>query len=174
MNKKLIVAATAFSLSACGSGGVGGDVEAEEQRLMETSREWSQVAQSRDVERILAYWADDAVILSPGEPERRGKAAIRAYLQDSFEVPGFRVSWEPLEATVAASGDVGYLIERTEVTVTGPEGEPVTAQFRALTVWRKNADGAWRNIVDISNAPPRADLGASARPDVVGSAAPAP
>ena len=164
----------AFSLSACGSGGAGVDVEAEERRLMETSREWSQVAQSRDVERILAYWAEDAVILSPGEPERRGKAAIRAYLRDSLEVPGFRVRWEPLEATVAASGDLGYLVERTEVTVTGPEGQPVTQQFRALTVWRKNADGAWRNIVDISNAPPRDDQNANLVQHVDGAAAPTP
>ena len=173
---KLMVALAALSLSACGSGGVGVDVEAEKRSLMETSREWSQVAQSRDVERTLAYWADDAVILSPGEPERRGKAAIRAYLQDSLEVPGFRVSWEPIEATVAASGDLGFLIERTQVTVTGPAGQPVTQQFRALTVWRKNADGDWRNIVDISNAPPRVDSNSSNAAVVQddGTAAPTP
>ena len=171
---KLSITLAALSLSACGWDSAGVDVEAEKRRLMETSREWSQVAQSRDVDRTLAYWAEDAVILSPGEPERRGKAAIRAYLEASFEVPGFRVSWEPIEATVAASGDLGFLIERTEVTVSGPEGQPVTQQFRALTVWRKNADGAWRNIVDISNAPPRAASNSEAGQGVAGAAAPTP
>ena len=125
---------------------------------MRTSREWSQVAQSRDIDRILSYWTDDAVLLSPGEPERRGKAAIREYLEASFAVPGFRVSWEPLEATVSRSGDLGYLIERTRVIVTGPEGRPVSQDFRALTIWRKDTDGAWRNSIDMSNAPPRADV----------------
>jgi uncharacterized protein (TIGR02246 family) len=132
------------------------DQAAEAERLMQTSREWSQVAQSRDIDRILSFWADDAVVIAPGEPERRGKAAIRAYLEASQNVPGFAISWEPIEARVSASGDLGYLIERTEVTVTGPEGRPLTQQFRAVTLWRKEADGAWRNVVDISNAPPGA------------------
>ena len=151
--RKVAAAITAiYLLGACQQ---TGDNAAESERLMQTSREWSQVAQGRDVERILAYWADDAVIISPGEPERRGKAAIRAYLEQSMAVPGFTVSWEPLEAHIAQSGELGYLLERTQVTVNGPEGRPLTQQFRAVTVWRKEADGAWRNILDISNAPPR-------------------
>lgn len=129
--------------------------EAEAERLMQTSREWSEAAQSRDVDRMLSYWTDDALVISPGEPERRGKAAIREYLLASFAVPGFRISWEPIEANIAGSGDLGYLVERTQVTVTGPDGRPLTQQFRAVTLWRKEADGAWRNLVDISNAPPR-------------------
>jgi uncharacterized protein (TIGR02246 family) len=141
-----------FCLAACKA---EVDVEAEKQRLMETSRQWSQVAQSRDVNRMLSYWTEDAVMFSPGEPERRGKEAIRDYLEASFAVPGFQVRWEPLKADVSASGDLGYLIERTEVKVTGPDGRPITERFRAVTVWRKGADGAWRNAVDISNAPSR-------------------
>lgn len=149
---KLAAAAAALWLTGCQR---AVDTAAEEARLMQTSREWSQAAQSRDIERILRYWADDAVIIAPGEPERRGKAAIREYLLASYEVPGFGISWEPLEATVAASGDLGYLLERTRVTVNGPDGRPVAQDYRAVTVWRKESDGEWRNLVDISNAPPR-------------------
>lgn len=148
------IAATA-ALAGCSP---QADVAAEGERLMQTSREWSQVAQSRDVERILRYWADDAVVIVPGQPERRGKAAIREYLEQGFAVPGFRVSWEPLSATVSEGGDLGYLIERTEVSVSGPDGRPLTQHYRAVTVWRREADGAWRNVVDISSeapAPPR-------------------
>ena len=132
------------------------DTAAEGERLMATSREWSRVAQSRDVERILSYWADDALVIVPGQPERRGKAAIREYLEQGFAVPGFRVSWEPLAASVAASGDFGYLVERTQVTANGPDGRPATQHYRAVTVWRREADGAWRNVVDISSEAPAA------------------
>ena len=141
----------ALSLAGCQS---QVDVDAEAERLMQTSRSWSQAAQSRDVDRMLSYWTDDAVIIAPGEPERRGKAAIREYLQASFDVPGFRISWEPIHARVAESGDLGYLIERTTVSVTGPDGRPLTQQFRAVTIWRKQG-GEWRNSLDITNAPPR-------------------
>ena len=152
MRSRICFALAAFLVSACGGEAV--DPEAEAERLMQTSREWSAVAQSRDVDRILDYWTDDAVIISPGEPERRGKAAIREYLEASYQVPGFEVSWEPLEARVASSGDLGYLVERTQVRVSGPQGM-VTERFRAVTIWRNGADGRWRNSLDMSNAPPR-------------------
>ena len=130
------------------------DTEREAERLIQTSRSWSEAAHSRDVERMLAYWTDDALVIAPGQPERRGKAAIRQYLLASFATPGFRIHWEPVDARVADSGDLGYLVERTEVTVTGPEGRPLTQRFRSVSVWRKGSDGAWRNQLDISNAGP--------------------
>jgi uncharacterized protein (TIGR02246 family) len=121
---------------------------------METSREWSRVASTGNVDAMLGFWAEDAVIMVPGEPSLRGKQAIRAYLERSARIPGFRISWEPLEAKVAASGDMGYLIERTQVTMNDPEGRPVTQRMKALTIWRKQPDGSWKNVVDITNPEP--------------------
>jgi uncharacterized protein (TIGR02246 family) len=121
---------------------------------METSREWSRVAATGNLDAMLGFWADDAVIMVPGEASLRGKQAIRAHLERSARVPGFRISWEPLEAKVAASGDMGYLIERTRVTMNGPDGRPVTQFMKALTVWRKQPGGTWKNVVDISNPEP--------------------
>ncbi|GAA0869755.1 hypothetical protein GCM10009116_15910 [Brevundimonas basaltis] len=117
---------------------------------METSREWSQAAASGDVDAIIRYWADDAVVLMSGLPTFRGKEAIRTYVTESMKLPGFRISWEPVEAHVSASGDMGYLLERTQVTVPGPSGGLETQQFRTVTIWRKQGDGSWRNVVDIA------------------------
>jgi ketosteroid isomerase-like protein len=150
---RLIPALLAASiLAACGAGGP--DPAAEEARLMETSRAWSRAAAAGEVDAILDYWADNALVIPPGEPPLRGKPAIRAYLERSMKTPGFRISWEPLEASVSADGGMGYLVERTRVTVNGPDGRPVVQHFRGVTVWRKQPDGAWKNVVDITNAPP--------------------
>jgi ketosteroid isomerase-like protein len=70
------------------------------------------------------------------------------------KVPGFAISWEPLEARISDGGDMGYLIERTTLTMNGPDGKPVTQHFRAVTIWKKQADGSWKNVVDISNPGP--------------------
>jgi uncharacterized protein (TIGR02246 family) len=121
---------------------------------METSREWSRVAAAGDVDAMLAFWADDAVIMVPGEESLRGKQAIRAFLERSTRVPGFKISWEPLEAKIAESGDMGYLIERTQVTMNDSNGQPVTQNMKALTVWRKQPDGSWKNVVDMTNPEP--------------------
>ena len=113
---------------------------------METSREWSKVAESGDMQRAASYFADDAVILSAGRKPVRGKEAIRAYLAEAPQIPGFKIRWEPLEGKV--SGDMGYLLERTHMTLPGPEGRPVTKTMEAVTVWRRAPDGSWKNVVD--------------------------
>ena len=146
----------ALSVSFLVLGGCGGriDPKQEEQELMETSRAWSRAAQKGDVDAMLAYWSDDAVVIQPGQPVTRGRAPLRAMMERMNGLRGFSISWEPLEAGVSDGGDMGYLIERTRVTMNGPDGKPVTQQYRAVTIWRKQADGAWKNVVDISNAGP--------------------
>jgi uncharacterized protein (TIGR02246 family) len=147
------VIACLIALSACGR---KVDRKQEEQKLMETSRAWSRAVQSGDVEAILAYWADDAVVIQPATPTMRNKAQLRAYLEKSLKVPGFRISWEPREASLSDDGTLGYLIEETEVSMTGPDAKPIRERYRGVTIWRKQADGSWRNVVDMTNEEPAA------------------
>jgi ketosteroid isomerase-like protein len=147
----VLAAAAALPLAACGG---HGDQSAEKARLMQTSRDWSRAAEAGNVDAILNYWSDDALVISPGEPPLRGKAALRTYLERSMKTPGFRIRWEPLEASLSADGSMGYLVERTEMSMTGPDGRPVRQSFRGVTIWRKQPDGSWKNVVDISNSPP--------------------
>ena len=139
-----------LAVNGCHSGSA--DRGAEEARLMEVSREWARAAASGNVDSILDYWADDAVVMMPDLPTFRGKQAIRSYVQESFKIPGFKISWEPLEAEISKSGDLGYLLERTEVTLPDEAGKLRTHQSRSVTIWRKDSNGNWRNVVDISNA----------------------
>lgn len=146
--KRLMLAVAAAALSGCSQPaaerGGGDDVE----RLMQTSRDWSKAAQTGDMAAVATYFADDAVMISAGEPPVRGKQAIRAYLAEATKIPGFKIRWEPLEGKV--SGNMGYLLERTQMTMTGPEGSPVTQTLQAVTVWRRMPDGSWKNVIDAS------------------------
>ncbi len=148
-----VVIACLTVLSACNA---KPDMKQEEQKLMETSRAWSRVAQSGDVDATLAYWADDAIVIQPGQEVARGRESQRRMLEGMKKLPGFSISWEPLEARLSDGGDMGYLIERTTMKMNGPDGKPVTQQFRAVTIWRKQPDGSWKNVVDISNPGPGA------------------
>ena len=58
-----------------------------------------------------------------------------------------------IDAVVSEAGDMGYTYADAEITVDGPDGEPVTENLRDFHVWTKNADGAWRVVVDIWNSP---------------------
>jgi ketosteroid isomerase-like protein len=84
----------------------------------------------------------------------KGKAAIRAMVEGMSKIPGFRISWEPLSASVSQSGDMAYLVEQNQVTFSDSLGNPITEYNKAVTVWRKEADGSWKNVIDMWNAIP--------------------
>jgi ketosteroid isomerase-like protein len=52
-------------------------------------------------------------------------------------------------------GTLAYMRGTNETTLNGPDGKPVTISGRAITIWRKEADGQWRCAVDIWNEPPK-------------------
>ena len=131
------------------------DPRAERQRLLERDAQWATLAaEGRDIERILDFWTHDAVVYPPGLPVVAGKAALRAYVQASLAIPGFHLTWTSSDARISPDGQLAYLVGENAVTVPGPAGEMVTMRGRAVTIWRREADGEWRCAVDIWNAHP--------------------
>lgn len=133
------------------------DLGAERKMLLQRDADWAALAsRGGDVEAILSYWTDDAVVLPPGQPAIRGKAALREYVGASLRIPGFSINWKSTEATLSPDGSLAYLSGENRVTMQGPDGSPMTIVGRAVTVWRKEPDGQWRCAVDIWNEPPAA------------------
>lgn len=139
-------------LTGCGESKI--DTKTEGERLMQISRDWSKLAATDSVEKTLSYWAEDAVIMSPGQPPVKGKKAIREMIEATSKIPGFKISWEPLSVIVSESGDLAYMMERNKISVNDSLGNPMTEYNKVVTIWRKESDGAWKNIVDIWNADP--------------------
>jgi len=121
---------------------------------METSRQWSALVSSGDLESGMDFWANDAVMLPPDLPLLDGKEAIRDYIEAAADIPGFKISWEPISAHVSKSGDLAYMIERNIIEVDGPDGNKVLQHNKVVTIWRKDLTGKWRNVVDMWNAVP--------------------
>jgi len=132
------------------------DPSAERATLFSLDKAWAQAAAARDLEKVLSFWADDARVFPPGQPAVIGKEALRQYVSGAFAVPGFAIQWETSEFVVSASADVAYGMGTNTVTVSGPEGKPLTEHARAVTVWRKDARGTWKCAVDIWSAAPPA------------------
>lgn len=151
--KRLLFLAVAV-LAGCATARTAGDAPA---RILQLDAEWSEAAQSRDVDRVVSYWADDATVLPPGGPAIVGKAAIREFVAKSFENPSFRISWKTNDVVMSPDGAFAYGLGTNRVNVTAPDGTPVTIDGKAVTIWRREKDGSWKCIVDIWNdAPPRA------------------
>ena len=126
--------------------------KSEEQRLLARDAEWAAAAEQRDVERSLECFTEDAVMYPPGMPVVAGKTALRAYVQSSLSIPGFRISWSSSEARISPDGQLAYLFGRNSVTAPGPSGQLQTTYGRGVTIWRREADSQWRCAVDIWNA----------------------
>ncbi len=124
----------------------------EKERLLQRDAERAKVAsEGREVERILSYWTEDAVVLPPGLPAVVGKTALRLYVEHSVKIPGFRITWASTDVTFSPDGQLAYMFSRNAVTIKGPDGAPITTEGRAVTIWRRESDREWRCAVDIWN-----------------------
>ncbi len=122
--------------------------------LLKFDGEWAEAARSRNLERIVSFWADDAVIYPPKQPPIVGKAAIRKFVGESLNIPGFSVAWKPSDAVVSGSGDLGYTIGTNTYRFPDAQGRPTTSQGRYVCVWKKGPGGRWRCVVDVWNEAP--------------------
>ena len=71
------------------------------------------------------------------------------------EIPGFSISWEPVSVSVSESGDMAYMIEKNTMTFSDSVGNPVTTTGRAVTIWKKDRNGDWKNVVEMSAEDPK-------------------
>jgi ketosteroid isomerase-like protein len=108
----------------------------------------------KDVERIASFWTDDATITPPGAPPVVGKAAIRTFVEQSLATPGFHIGWTPAQASLSADGTLGYTTGTNTTTLPGQDGKLMTVTGRYVTVWRRDASGAWKCVADIWNSGP--------------------
>jgi len=142
------------SVISAGCASSSGDTVAARTALIETSREWARAAAGGDVERIVSYWADDAVVFPPDQAAVAGRASIREFVQASMKIPKFSVTWEPEQARLSASGDMGYLVEHNRMSFADASGVVHTQVGKAVTVWRKDPSGVWKCVIDTWNNSP--------------------
>lgn len=120
-------------------------------QILRLDAEWSRAAQARDVDRVISFWADDAIVLPPGGLPVVGKLAIREFVVKSFGMPGFSISWTTTGVVVSRGADLAYATGTNRVTFTGPDGRQVMVDGKAVTVWRRGKAGMWKCVVDIWN-----------------------
>ncbi len=152
-SSRLLLLASFFLIAGCSHGDF--DPVAEQAKLLRRDAEWADLASAgKDVEKVISYWSDDALLIFPGQPVLEGKAAIRDYVSASFKTPGFKIHWVSEKPAFSPDGKVAYMRGTDEITVPGPNGTPVTLHLRGISVWRIDPDGQWRCVVDISNEEP--------------------
>lgn len=145
--RKVSIAACLLIIVSCNEDKT--DPKADLENLMQTSREWSRLAIARNVDSTLSYWNDDALVISANQPILKGKQAIRQMVEGGFQNPSFQISWEPESGEISKDGNMGYLIENSRITVNDSTGKPFTEHYKSITIWKKQTNGSWKNVVDV-------------------------
>ncbi len=93
----------------------------------------------------------DGVTYGVGSKPAVGRDAIYAMM--GGDAPDNNVlAWRPIEVFAARAGDMGVSRGRWSST---PRTGGKTLSGSYVTVWRKNAKGQWKGLVDIGNADPK-------------------
>ena len=88
---------------------------------MRRDAEWADLATAgKDIDKIVSYWSDDAILIFPGQPVLEGKQAIRAYVEASLKTPGFKIHWVSEKPVFSPDGKLAYMRGADELTVPGP------------------------------------------------------
>jgi uncharacterized protein (TIGR02246 family) len=125
------------------------DTAAEEAALKAITAEWLNAYNAGDVEKIVAMYVEDAVLMPPHAPVATGHAGIRAFLtSDTATAKTAGVKLVPGAATAGVAGDTGW--ESGSYTVVNASGATVDSGSY-LSVARKS-NGKWLLIRDTYNS----------------------
>lgn len=124
------------------------DLENERIKLLQADKEWSDAANSNDMERLWSFWLEDSKMLLSANKTLNGLSQIKEFTTQVRTDPNFEISWEAQGADISASGEMGYTYGVGKVTRTGENGEPITITNPYLVVWKKQPDGQWKGVIE--------------------------
>lgn len=122
------------------------------QAIQTIHEEWADLIAEKDSAAIGALYAEDAVLMAPGEATVEGADAIAARWARQLTLDGFDFSLTPQQLVVSASGDLAHDRGSYDFAATLPQGA-ITDTGKYVLVWQK-IDGEWKVIADIFNSDP--------------------
>lgn len=123
--------------------------------------QYAHTIRAGDFERWLSLWADDGVQMPPEAPTRVGKDAIQAGMKPAFDAMDLSITIHEVE-DAQTWGDHGLTRCRYSLALTPKSGgETIHAMpdGKALTLYRRQADGSWKIIYDCFNSSAEPELG---------------
>lgn len=115
--------------------------------LMETDRAFSELSKEKGMNHAFTtYCASDGVLLRPQSMPVTGKEAISELVQQTDD-SAFQLSWEPSEARVSKSGDMGFTYGVFSMQL---KDGSASQRGTYVSVWVKE-DGQWKFALDTGN-----------------------
>jgi len=127
------------------------NIERNKQELINTDIAMSDLAMKEGFNHSIFLNADTNIVkFEQNQLPLIGKNNSAAILEKSGDIK--TLSWKPVGADVAASGDLGYTWGNWKYQA------PDTAYYgNYFTAWKKQKDGSWKVALDGGNSSPKPD-----------------
>ena len=124
---------------------------ADEKAIRDIETAWVKAFAAKDMDMILAPYADDATVLLSNAPTMVGKDAIRAGMKDTVTDPKFSLDLKTAKVYVSKD-DLAYSQGTYSVRTADPKTKKVMAETgRSIEVYKKQPDGSWKIVQDINS-----------------------
>ncbi|HXX71076.1 MAG TPA: DUF4440 domain-containing protein [Candidatus Acidoferrum sp.] len=120
----------------------------DEAAIKAADQEWSKAATAKDLDKVMSYYAEDAVLFAPKAPAFVGKGNIRKAWQSLLATPGMQMTTTPSLIIVARSGELAVERGSFRVASTDKKGKPIEETGQFVLVWNKAPDGTWKVLAD--------------------------
>jgi uncharacterized protein (TIGR02246 family) len=122
---------------------------ADEKAIRDQETAAEQAWNAKDVDKVVALYADDATLMLPNAPGMTGKAAIGAAFKGAIADPNFALSIQNTSAEASKSGDLGFVRGSYTVHASDPKTKKATMEKgNYVIVYKKQADGSWKIVAD--------------------------
>jgi ketosteroid isomerase-like protein len=114
--------------------------------IIQADRDFARMASDSGIAAAFVYFAaDSATMLRRGSNPIVGHEAIRALFVDES---GTTLKWDPFYGDIAASGDLGYTLGRSQYIYKDSTGVEKISHGLYVTIWKKQSDGSWKYVLD--------------------------
>lgn len=117
-----------------------------EQNVIDTVSQMTEALQCGDIDAVLSYYADDAVVAFEPGASVRGEKRLREGFA-AFAALNPRFSYDHGHE-VMIGGDTAVHIAPWSMTGTAPDGTPVTEDGLSVATLRQQSDGSWKIALD--------------------------
>lgn len=148
-----ICAATAIAFIATACNLAHDSHDADVKAIQDGEAQWNRDFASRDADKLIAHYADDAVFMGPGAPPSSGRNAIRVTVKEMVADPAMSLELHPVKIDVAKSGDMAYTQGSYTMAMIDPQSRQIVHDHGSyVTTYRKQSDGRWKAVADIATS----------------------
>jgi len=125
---------------------------ADEQAIRNSEATWVKEFAAKDVDKVVAHYADDASSMGTDSPLTTGVTAIRVGVKEQLADPKSVLDFHTTKVEVSKGGDMAYTQGTFTFTSTDPKTKKVmNEKGNYVEVYKKQADGSWKVVEDISS-----------------------